>query len=251
MLKKYFIIYMKGINMKKILLLRNIFFIISIIIYFYLVLINGNQYIYNMNYSKCIIFVLLISLFIFISGIVINKDKVYKRNINLYIFLFFILLFSITFFIGRRELKFYRWSFYGQYKPFKMIISQFKYGTKSSIYKNIFGNFVMLIPLSFLLMVKDKKYNNILKQSLIILPVIIFIELLQAYTHTGAFDIDDIILNYTGIIIFNCLITRFNIIDNIRKIFYFDFKLNNKIKKIIFYITLTLLVIYYIFLFIK
>ena len=47
-------------------------------------------------------------------------------------------------------------------------------------------------------MIKDKKYNNVLKQSIIILPVILIIEVLQASTHTGAFDVDDIILNCLG-----------------------------------------------------
>lgn len=44
------------------------------------------------------------------------------------------------------------------------------------------------------------------KQSIIILPITISIEILQAFTHTGAFDIDDIILNYLGTIIFTFLL---------------------------------------------
>ena len=55
------------------------------------------------------------------------------------------------------------------------------------------------------------------------------IEFLQLLTGTGTLDIDDVILNSGGVIIFTFLITRFKIIDYIKKIFYFDLKLNKKI----------------------
>ena len=106
----------------------------------------------------------------------------------------------------------------------------------------------MLIPLSFLLMIKNKKYNNILKQTIITLSIIIFIEILQAFTHTGVFDIDDIILNYLGTVISTFIITRFNIIDKIRKLFYTDYKLNDRVKNIIFYTNIILLIIFDIYL---
>ena len=189
------------------------------------------------------------SIFIYIYGIVVNKENVYKINSILYIILFMILLFTITFIIGRPKLEFYDWC-WGQYSPFKTIVSQFKYASSISILKNIVGNSIMLIPLSFLLMIRNKKFNNIFKQLLIVLPIIIFIEILQAYTHTGTFDIDDILLNYMGTLIFTFLITRFNIIDKIRDLFYTDFRLNNKVKDIMFYIVLIIVIIYDIVLFV-
>ena len=69
-------------------------------------------------------------------------------------------------------------------------------------------------------MIKNKKFNNIFWQTIIILPIILLIEVTQALTHIGSFDIDDIILNYVGTIIFTFLITRFHLIDHIRKLFY-------------------------------
>lgn len=107
----------------------------------------------------------------------------------------------------------------------------------------------MLIPLAFLLMLKNLKYKNIFKQSIITLPIIIGIEVLQAFTHTGSFDIDDIILNYLGTLIFTFLITRFKLIDKIRNLFFTDFNLNMKIKYIMFYFMLVILIIFDIFLF--
>ena len=233
--------------MKKENIIKNIMIILNIILFFYLVFIFRNQYIYNMSYTKCILFMIFNSLFIFTYGILKDDDKTFKSNIIIYIFYFLILLISITFLIGRGEFKIYDRLYAGQYKPFYTIISEFKYGSK----KNIVYNFIMLIPLSFLLMIKNKKYKNIFLESIIILPTIIIIELLQAFTHSGVFDIDDIILNYFGVIIFNFIITRFSLIDKIRKLFYTDFNLKIKNKNIIFYISLAILIIYDIFIFIK
>ena len=219
-------------------IIKNIIIVLNIVLFFYLVFIGINQYIYEMDYIKCIVFMMINCIFIFNYGLLKNNDKTYNSNINIYICLFLYLLFAFTFIIGRADFIFYsRWSA-GQYIPFHTIISQFQRASTYSILKNVLGNAVALIPLSFLLMIKDKKYNNVLRQSLIILPIILIIELLQASTHTGAFDVDDIILNYGGTIIFTFIITRFHIIDNIRKLFNTDFKLNNKTKNILFYISL-------------
>lgn len=227
---------------KKIEIIKNTILILSFILYFYVVFIGRNQYIYNISYTKCIVFMILMSSFIFAYGIIMNNDKTYKSNIIMYIIFFIILLLSVTFFIGRDKIRFYNWWYSGQYEPFYTIISQFKYGSDLSILKNIVGNSIMLIPLSFLLMIKNKKYNNILKQTKITLPIIISIELLQAFTHTGIFDIDDIILNYLGTMLFTFIITRFYIIDRIRKLFYTDYKWKYSLKKLIFYISSVLMI---------
>ena len=235
----------------KICFIKNTILVISILIYAYLVFVGRNQFIYNISYIKIILFVLLICLIIYFYGIINNKEKIYNNNIKWYITLYLLLLISVTFFIGRIDIKFYNWWYRGQYEPFHTILSHFKYGTMALILKNIIGNSVMLIPLSFLLMIKDKKYKNIFKQSLIILPIIIIIEVLQAYTHVGVFDIDDILLNYFGTIIFIFLITRFSIIDKIKTLFYTDYNIKQNIKNILFYISIIILIIYIIILFFK
>ena len=232
-------------------IIKNCSIVLNVIIFYYLLFIGRNQYTYDMSYAKCIIFMLINVVFIYFYGILKNQNKTYNSNILIYIVLFLYLLITITFIIGRPYIMFYDWWFAGQYKPLGTIIPQYKYGTILSFIKNVLGNGVMMIPLSFLLMMKNKKFNNILRQTLIILPLIVGIELLQAYTHTGAFDIDDIILNYLGVVVFTFIITRFNIVDKIRKLFYTDFKLNEKVKTILFYISLIVLIIFDISLFIK
>ena len=233
----------------KINFIKNLILIISISIYIYLVFIGRNQYIYNVSYTKIILFVLLICLMIYLYGLINNKEKIYNNNIKWYIALYLLLLISVTFFIGRTDIKFYNWWYIGQYEPFHMIISHFKYGSTSLILKNILGNSIMLIPLSFLLMIKNQKYNNIFRQTLITLPLIIAIEILQAYTHVGVFDVDDILLNYLGTIIFTFLITRFKIINKIKKLFYTDYNIKSNIKNLLFYLSILLLIVYIVILF--
>lgn len=235
---------------KKITIIKKLVLILNIFIYMYLVFIGRNQYMYDMSYSRCILFMLLLSLFIYVCGISEDRDKSFKTNINIYLILFFILLFSVTFIIGRDRFHLYNWSYGGQMTPFRTIKSQIKYGSSLSILKNLIGNSIMLIPLSFILMIKNQKYNNILRQTLITLPIIIFIEILQTFTHTGTFDVDDIILNYLGTIIFTFIITRFNLIAKIKKLFYTDYKLNEKTKKYLLYFSLALIIIFDIILFI-
>ena len=230
-----------------------LFLIISFIIYFFLVIYNYNQYIYNMNYFKCIIYSLLVCLIIFLNGIIINKDKIYKINIILYIIWFLIILFSFTFIIGRSSFRIYNLRYHNlyydiQYKLFYTITNQLKRASNLSILKNIFGNIFALIPLSFLLMIKNKKYKNVIKQTFIIIPTILFIEILQVFTNTGVFDVDDIFLNYLGVLIFIFLITRRNIIDKIINLFYTDYKLNIKTKNMLYYISIIIFIIYTIFL---
>ena len=205
----------------------------------------------NMNYLKAIIIIVSLFLLVFSFGLITNNEKNYKTNINIYIGLYLTLLFSITFLIGRPRLNFNFNRITSIYKdsliPFNTISLYFigNASFKSIIY-NIFGNIIMLVPLSFLLMIKNKKYNNILKQLLIIIPIVIFIELFQEITWTGAFDIDDIILNLTGPVLFTFLITRFNFIDKIRKLFYNTFKDKKVIKYLIYIISLIIPIIFII-----
>ena len=230
-------------------IIRNIVIIINIILFYYLVFLGRNQYVYNMSYLNCILFITSNLLFIYFYGILKNDEKTYNTNIFLYVMFYVYLLIAFTFIIGRPEFRFYDWSYKGQYKPFSTIIYQLKYGSFASILKNIIGNIVMLIPISFLLMIKNDKFKNILYNTLIILPITIIIEIIQTFTHTGTFDVDDIFLNYVGALIFTLIIRKF--MDKIKLIFYTNFKLNYKTKIIFFYVSLILLAFFDIILFLK
>ena len=225
-------------------IIKNVVIIMNVILFYYLIFVGRNQYIYSMSYIRCVLFMMGNSIFVYSYGLLNNQKKSYSRNVLIYIALYILLLFAITFAIGRSEFRFYNWLYAGQYKPFYTIVSQIKYGSKASIFKNIAGNSVMLMPLSFLLMIKNERFKNMLWQSAIVLPITIAIEWLQALSHTGAFDVDDIILNYFGTLVFTFIITRFHTIDKIRKVFNTDFGLKTKIKTGLFYSCLVAIVIF-------
>lgn len=214
----------------------------SILLYFYLVFHNRNQYLYNMSYLKCILYMLLVSLSIYLFGLIENKEKSYKENIIIYTILFMLLLTSFVFILKRPTIHFYKNWYSGQLQPFHTIISQIEKASLRTFLKNIIGNMFMLVPFSFLLMLLNDKYKNILKQTIIILPTIIIIEVLQAATYTGTFDIDDIILNYLGAVIFIILLGKTKLITKIKPLFYKDFKLKNKTKYCTLYIALAILI---------
>ncbi len=63
---------------------------------------------------------------------------------------------------------------------------------------NIFGNLLMLMPLSFFLPTVVKKINKFYKFILVIIAISLLIEILQIVFLTGSCDIDDVILNVSG-----------------------------------------------------
>ena len=236
----YFIKYKK--KESKYQLIKNIVLIISLTSYIYALALGG--YSYNITYLNCVLTISCISLLIYSYAMIINKNKVYKKNIDIYIILYYLILTSITMYVNRIDLKF---SFnninrlHSEYLiPFntitRILFSDVELDMK--IY-NIVGNLLLFVPLSLLLILKDKKYNNYLKQMKIIFPTILIIEITQLFTRVGTFDVDDIILNNLGVIIFLYLINKFKLIDKITIVFNKSYK----IKYILFYSSIFLLLI--------
>ena len=105
--------------MKKI--IKNLILIISLLVYLYMISIH-KVYLSDKSYLKVVFLVLLVCFMLYIYGMIENKDKVYKNNLNIYIMLYFLVLISVTFYIGRTKLDFYDWWYSGKYVPFQMII---------------------------------------------------------------------------------------------------------------------------------
>ena len=82
----------------------------------------------------------------------------------------------------------------------KLYINGLKAGNISLGYFfiNIFGNFLMLMPLSFFVPTLIKKINKFYKFLIFVILFAICIELLQILFLTGSCDIDDVILNVLG-----------------------------------------------------
>lgn len=222
---------------KKKITCKYIFLIMNLISYLYMILFHNVTFIYSIVYLS------LLSIYVFISGISINDKKEYKRNINIYIMIYILCLISILFLVGRPPIRISNSWYISELIPFKTIISQLKYGSINEIVRNILGNLCLFIPLSFLLILKDNKYKNILRQTLILLPSILMTELFQMITSVGVFDIDDIILNYLGVLLFIIIMNIVNI-DKICKLFNSDFHLKSKTKRVLDVVIILILIIF-------
>lgn len=222
---------------KKKITCKYIFLIMNLMSYLYMILFHNVTFIYSIVYLS------LLSIYVFISGISINDKKEYKRNINIYIMIYILCLISILFLVGRPPIRISNSWYISELIPFKTIISQLKYGSINEIARNIIGNLCLFIPLSFLLILKDNKYKNILRQTLILLPSILMTELLQMITSVGVFDIDDIILNYLGVLLFIIIMNIVNI-DKIHKLFNSDFHLKSKTKRVLDVVIILILIIF-------
>ena len=232
--------YKKDLFKDKITDIKNIILLSTNISYIFILSIDLGWLTFNLNRFNAITLILSLTLLIFSYGLIINKKEIYNKNINYYMTFYFVLLISLTIFIYRSEINLNINRFISDisfsikyYEPFVHITKYY-----------FIANLVMLIPLSILLMFKNDKYKNIFRQMIIIFITTILIELLQVLTSTGSLDIDDIILNFSGSIIFTFLITKFKIVDYLKELFYSDFKINKNIKYILFSISLIIPVLF-------
>ncbi len=84
--------------------------------------------------------------------------------------------------------------------PFRNISTQFKYITQWWALKNLLGNIIPFIPFGLLLPITYKKFSSMISVFFTGLASILLIEIFQFFTKLGSFDVDDIILNMTGIV---------------------------------------------------
>ena len=84
--------------------------------------------------------------------------------------------------------------------PFRSTSAQIERITQWWALKNLLGNIIPFIPFGFLLPVTYKKFSSAISVFVIGLASILVIESFQFFTKLGSFDVDDIILNMTGIV---------------------------------------------------
>lgn len=75
-----------------------------------------------------------------------------------------------------------------------------------SVFENVFGNFVAFMPLPFFTVCLFKKVNKWYTVFAVALISVLLIELLQLLLLTGSSDIDDVILNVSGAMLFYALL---------------------------------------------
>lgn len=180
-----------------------------------------------------------------------NKNESRKRYLWYYLFAYIVALLGFVFSENRisyitieniieREINLI---------PFKSITTLLKsqYGLGFALY-NITGNFLMLVPLSILLPLINDKYQSGKKLMVLLLTIILGIELIQVLFNVGSFDIDDIILNFLGGMLFFVLITNISVINQcVHFIFieYYSRKLIFKILSFIFaFLSMGMIILY-------
>ncbi len=234
--------------MKKILSI--ISYIVAIIFLIFYIYIAMTPYISISEFGR--LFLLCGScIFLYIGGVYWSK---YKKNnkimkINLWIFfsLYLILFITLTLFDpmwGRNGFNILNWStdklkYYLKDSvnliPFATIIKYIKsFNSLQSTRKimfNLLGNFVACMPIAFFLPLLFKKQNNLKIFLFTITIIVLSIELTQVITFSGKFDIDDLILNISGALLFY-IIMKIKLVNNIiRNIFLLE-KINLKEKKL-------------------
>lgn len=148
----------------------------------------------------------LFFLFLFVITL-FNKDEKYKYNTCIFIYMAFII--SMTLFLNRLGIGLINKEHYSYYTnaynliPFRTIYDFFTYGySLIEIVYNIVGNLIVFVPISLILMFKDKKYMKVKNQILYLFIFVSLVEVLQYVLSVGRFDVDDYILNILGCIIF-------------------------------------------------
>lgn len=235
----------------KLQILNYIVIIITLTLFFILVF-NPNM---DVSFLTAIVTFILLSLFTFVCGIKINKKEVYENNIIIYMILYFIFLFSLTMLIGRFGKTLINMKYFQMYLrdiniiPFKTIIKYLtsKVSLQVMIY-NIVGNFIALMPLSLLLMLKNDKNRKLSKQFIKISIIVLIIEILQLVFSCGKFDIDDFILNVSGALAFSYILLKTNTLSKIKRIFVTDMKLKSWVKKILLLIVILIIIMFNILL---
>lgn len=223
-----------------------LFLLISNIIL--LLLLFKNKSLVSIPYLQIIAIYIIMAFIVFFTGLIINTEKAYKFNIKIYIILYIICLLSVTIFdrVSYFTISPVKQLLSGNFIPFNTINRYIRTMYLPLFLRNVVANMLCLIPLSFLLIVLNDKYKNILKQLPVLLVIDIGIEVLQGLTGCGICDIDDLILNVGFSILFTLIFNR--LIIKIKPIFYKDYLNNKVIKYVLLIINIIIVLIFDIFL---
>ncbi len=126
-----------------------------------------------------------------------EKNKIKKTTYIIALIIYTIMIFNLTLFT--RRIGEIRYNLIPLKTISDYIINTKKYNLREIII-NIFGNIFIFMPVQYLIIkIFELKKSKII--ILIDLIILLSIELSQLITHTGIFDIDDIILNLSGMLI--------------------------------------------------
>lgn len=188
-------------------------------------------------------FILLITTLTFFRGIFCNKKKVYQNNLNIYLIIYSILVIFVTLIYHRNFSNSLTFHILPGHVITKFLSNDPKVTLFTLIY-NYLGNLFLLIPLTILLALKNKKYANLKKMFIILLSTTLVIELIQGFTGLGEFDIDDIIFNVLGGILTLFFILKYKLLPKIRKFFNTNFHLRKETIAVLYIFNIIIIIIY-------
>ena len=130
-----------------------------------------------------------------------DKKKMSKLSHVIVFIYYVILIFNMAIFARYNSINSYNLI------PFKTIIEMFKDGSFYSVAINIFGNLLIYMPLEYFLLelFNIKKFST---NFIISFVIILLIEIFQYIFKLGVFDIDDLILCISGMILFYVIYTK-------------------------------------------
>ena len=229
-----------------------IFYILSMVFLLYYGYVELSSNMFMSGFGR--LFLLCGScLFLYLGALFLSKyrkdNKAMKINLWIFFILFCDLLITLTLFDpmwGRNGLSIFNWSqadfskYFNYYVessvnliPFKTIIGYTKdiftsLLDTSTIFVNLLGNLVCMMPFALFIPMLFKKINSTKKFLITILCITLGIELIQFITFSGSCDIDDIFLNTLGAFIMYKILNIKDVKNLVRNIFLLE---KNKIDK--------------------
>ena len=185
------------------------FYILSILSFLFYLRFEYDPNI-EVNYFIRLLIIVIASIFVIIGNKIYSNNYVEKledekkvlKLSHIIVFIYYvILLFNMVVFARYNSIDSYNLI------PFKSIVDIFKNGTTYEVIINIFGNFLVFMPLEYFLieLFKVKKFSINFILSFVI---ILLIELFQYVFKVGVLDIDDLILCTFGMMMFYIIYTR-------------------------------------------
>lgn len=178
-------------------------YIISIFLFLIYLRFEYNPNI-ELSYFIRLLIIIIASLLIIIGNVVYanncadkieEKNKVTKLSLIIVFIYYIIFLFNMTIFARYDSGNGYNLI------PFNSIISTLKSDNLYFMIINTLGNLLIFMPLEYFI-IKLFKIKKLSLNLLLSFLIILIIEILQFIFKLGIFDIDDIILNITGMIVF-------------------------------------------------
>lgn len=196
----------KKVKNKTPLIISVIIYSITLILYLSYLKVEYGMSKLQISYKGELVFNTIFILLIAISNKILGtyyvdkieeKNKIKKTTYIIALIIYTIMIFNLTLFT--RRIGEIRYNLIPLKTISDYIINIKKYNLREIII-NIFGNIFIFMPVQYLIIkIFELKKSKII--ILIDLIILLSIELSQLITHTGIFDIDDIILNLSGMLI--------------------------------------------------